>query len=131
MIRVGDWDQEVEDITEQEFNIKSIHFHPEFNVGKYLNNDIALLTIKEPAGVRLGDRVQPACLPQPTTAYTPGLSCSISGWGSLGHGSGGYSRRLQSAMVPLLQIDQCIAKHVYGADKLSSGMFCAGGTKNK
>ena len=36
------------------------------------------------------------------------------------------TRRLQSATVPILQTSQCIAKHVYGTEKLSGGMFCAG-----
>jgi hypothetical protein len=34
--------------------------------------------------------------------------CTISGWGSLGQGSGGYSRRLQAARVPLLPTEECL-----------------------
>merc|ERR1712098_678765 len=32
-VRLGDWDQDVEESQEQEFPIHSVHFHPEFNVG--------------------------------------------------------------------------------------------------
>jgi len=129
IVRVGDWDQDVEDIDEQEFSIQSVHFHPEFNVGAYLNNDIAVIRIKPGAGgkgVKITSRVKPACLPSSSTSYKPGMECTISGWGSLGQGSGGYSRRLQAATVPILETSKCIQKHVYGPDKLTSGMFCAG-----
>lgn len=127
-VRVGDWDQDVEDIDEQEFSIQSVHFHPEFNVGAYLNNDIAVIRIKpvNGKGVKVTSRVKPACLPTLSTSYKPGMECTISGWGSLGQGSGGYSRRLQAATVPILETSKCIQKHVYGPDKLTSGMFCAG-----
>ena len=127
-MRVGDWDQDVDDIDEQEFSIQAVHFHPEFNVGAYLNNDIAVIKIKpvNGKGVKITSRVKPACLPSPSTSYKPGTECTISGWGSLGQGSGGYSRRLQAATVPILETSKCIQKHVYGPDKLTSGMFCAG-----
>ena len=118
----------MEDVDEQEYNIKSVHFHPQFNVGAYLNNDIALVTIKTDnhAGVRMTIRVQPVCLPSPGTSYSPGTTCFISGWGSTGQASGGYSRRMQSAAVPILETSKCMEKQVYGPDKLTSGMFCAG-----
>ena len=70
MVRVGDWDQDVEDIDEQEFSIAAVHFHPEYNVGAYLNNDLAVVRLKTP--VRLSSRVSPACLPSSTTSYSPG-----------------------------------------------------------
>ena len=50
----------------------------------------------------------------------------ISGWGSTGQASGGYSRRLQAAVVPILETRRCMEKQVYGPDKLTSGMVCAG-----
>ena len=46
IVRVGDWDQDVEDVGEKEFVIQTVNFHPDFNIGAYLSNDIALLTIK-------------------------------------------------------------------------------------
>ena len=67
---------------EQEFSLQSVHFHPEFNVGLYLNNDLAVLRIKAVSpkggssaggrGIKFGDRVRAACLPPPNTAYNPG-----------------------------------------------------------
>ena len=135
-VRVGDWDQDVEDVGEQEFSIETVNFHPEFNIGAYLNNDIAVITIKlkNGKGVEFSRTVKTACLPAASTTYNPGMECSISGWGSLGQNSGGYSRRLQAAKVPILLTSECMKKHVYGPDKLTGGMFCAGSgrqTKNK
>ena len=201
VVRVGDWDQDVEDIDEQEFSIAAVHFHPEYNVGAYLNNDLAVVRLKTP--VRLSSRVSPACLPSSTTSYSPGrlihseaglndvkcvatpallwhkvtaqgtqslllraflafrcvfmrksalykmeatlkelqhgvspgaeltslsagTECTISGWGSTGQASGGYSRRLQAATVPILETRRCMESQVYGQDKLTQGMFCAG-----
>ena len=64
-------------VVRQELSIRSVHFHPEFNVAVYLNNDIAVLTTKDP--IQYNERVQPACLPSQTAAYTPGMECVISG----------------------------------------------------
>ena len=83
-----------------------------------------MLTVK--GSVRLTGRVVAACLPSPTTSYSPGRQCTISGWGSTGQASGGYSRRLQAASVPILETRRCMESQVYGEDKLTSGMFCAG-----
>lgn len=105
-------------------SIESVHFHPQYNVGAYLNNDLAVIRLK--GTVRLTSRVRAACLPSPTTSYSPGRECTISGWGSTGQASGGYSRRLQAASVPILETRRCMESQVYGPDKLTSGMFCAG-----
>ena len=74
---VGDWDQDVEDVDEQELSIASVHFHPEFNIGAYLNNDLAVVRVK--TEVRLTSRVMAVCLPSPSTSYSPGTQTTISG----------------------------------------------------
>ena len=33
---------------------------------------------------------------------------------------------LQSASIPILETQKCMEPHIYGPDKLGSGMFCAG-----
>jgi len=128
LVRVGDWDQDVEDVGEKEFSIQTVNFHPEFNIGAYLSNDIAVLTLKPQSGksIQFTDKIKPACLPSETTIYYPGKECTISGWGSTGQAAGGYARRLQSAKVPILKTEECMKKQVYGPDKLTGGMFCAG-----
>ena len=79
IVRVGDWDQDIDDVDEQEFSIKAVHFHPQYNVGAYLNNDIALIKIKESGGIRFTSRVSSACLPTVFTSYATGTSTTISG----------------------------------------------------
>jgi hypothetical protein len=79
---------------EQELNIDDIYLHEEFNKGIRLNNDVALVKLKG-LGIRLGPYIMPACLPHHGTQYTPGLNCTISGWGSMkAAGSGEYNRYL-------------------------------------
>ena len=62
---------------EVEYEIKSVEVHPDFNVGPYLNNDIAIITIgnkTETNGglsegsneIQFGDYVGAACLPPET-----------------------------------------------------------------
>ena len=77
-------------------------------------------------GVKFGDRVVPTCLPHSNVVYGPHLNCTVSGWGSMGPRDPGYTRYLQSAQIPYLDTEQCLAPQVYGPKKLSSGMFCAG-----
>ncbi len=160
-VRVGDWDMQVggilpntppkpikrhyfsrlqvPDVEEQEFRVESVHFHEEYNVGIYLNNDIALVRLRgresskavggrrsRLRGIRFGARVVPACLPPTNAAYGAHLNCTVTGWGSTGVAKPGYTRYLQAASLPLLRTEQCAAPAVYGPDKLGSGMYCAG-----
>jgi hypothetical protein len=79
---------------EQELNIDEIYLHEEFNRGIRLNNDIALVKLKG-LGINLGPYIMPACLPHHGIQYTPGLNCTISGWGTMkAAGSGEYNRYL-------------------------------------
>ena len=79
---------------EQELNIDEIYLHEEFNKGVRLNNDIALVKLKG-LGIHLGPYIMPACLSRHGIQYTPGLNCTISGWGSMkAAGSGEYNRYL-------------------------------------
>ena len=110
--------------------MEAVHFHDEYNVGLYLNNDIALVRIKAASstgrGFNFGERVVPACLPPVNVVYGQHLNCTVAGWGSTGVTQPGYTRYLQAASLPLLKTEQCMAPSVYGAGKLSSSMFCAG-----
>jgi len=83
VVRVGDHNLDVLEDEEEEYEITSIEIHTEFNVGPYLNNDIAIVTIgnntrtKEGAeiegkGIQFGDFVGAACLPPETFWYRPG-----------------------------------------------------------
>nr|CAD7410281.1 unnamed protein product [Timema cristinae] len=88
-----------DDGTEQEINIDEIYFHEEFNRGVRLNNDIALIKLKS-QGIRLGAGIQPICLPPSNLLYSPGLNCTISGWGSVKSAGSDYIRSLEVASSP-------------------------------
>ena len=73
---------ELED-EEQEFGITSIELHRDFNVGPYLNNDIAIATLGyldrsrqrangeffTSGGIQFGENVGAACLPSEQYKY--------------------------------------------------------------
>ena len=72
--RVGDYDLNDTDIEEQEYEIVSVNNEPDFNVGPYLNNDIAIVTVGsqidsngqsygDSEGIKFGKFVGAACLP--------------------------------------------------------------------
>ena len=77
IFRVGDLNINVTEEEEAEYEIKSIEIHPDFNVGPYLNNDIAIVTIgnntnaglavnEDGGGFVFGEFVGAACLPPET-----------------------------------------------------------------
>ena len=76
--------------TEQELNIDEYYLHEEFNMGRRLNHDIAVVKLKG-LGIQLGPDLMPACLPRDGMQFTPGLNCTISGWGSMKAAGSGMS----------------------------------------
>ena len=134
-VRVGDNIIEVHDEEEMEFDIEKVDFHEDFGVGPRLNNDIAVVHIdrsKHSAGILFGDKVLAVCLPQVTTDYSSRTNVTISGWGSLGKEDGNFRSgvnsvsKLQMATLPIIDTEVCRRPEVYGDNKISSGMFCAG-----
>ena len=133
-VRVGDNQLEIPDNEEQEFTIEKVDFHEYYNVGPYLNNDIAVVHIdkvRHSKGIVFGDKVIPACLPQSTADYRGGVNVTVSGWGKNGFDqterSGPNSvSRLHMATVPIIDNDICRSQRVYGEEKITNGMFCAG-----
>ena len=86
--RVGDNLLDVVDKDESEYNIENMILHENFNVGPYLNNDIALVKIKandSDSGMNFGQYVTPICLPAHNLAYKPNLKVNITGWGKNGY----------------------------------------------
>ena len=75
--RVGDHNIDQTETEEQEFAVTSIEIHRDFNVGPFLNNDIAIATLgyvgapneqhnvdfRTSGGIRFGQYVGAACLP--------------------------------------------------------------------
>lgn len=127
LLRIGDFNVEEEEEGQQEFRISSIAIHPQFDKGPYLNNDVALIRVqrKNGKGIQFGQNVQPLCLVPSRWNYPSYLNCTVAGWGSLGF-SLGYSKVLQSALLPILPRSTCQADYVYGPVRLTAGMYCAG-----
>ncbi|XP_037801290.1 uncharacterized protein LOC119596184, partial [Penaeus monodon] len=86
ILKVGDYNSHEEEEGEQQFGVSSMTLHPQFDKGPYLNNDIAILTVKrkDGKGIRFGRYVQPLCLVPPGWKYPSYLNCTVAGWGSLG-----------------------------------------------
>ena len=127
-VRVGDNALQIKDEGEAEYAIGKVDFHENFNVGPYQNNDIALVQIdktKHSEGIKFGDKVTPACLPQKDADYSSQVNVTVSGWGKTNLGSSSVSR-LQMVNLPLIEPEVCRAEEVYGEEKISRGMFCAG-----
>ncbi|XP_069970434.1 antigen WC1.1 [Penaeus vannamei] len=127
ILKVGDYNSHEEEEDEQQFHVSSMTLHPQFDKGPYLNNDIAILTVKRKSGkgIRFGKYVQPLCLVPPGWNYPSYLNCTVAGWGSLGPELG-HSKVLQSAALPILPDSTCRADYVYGPTRLTEGMYCAG-----
>nr|XP_045618855.1 uncharacterized protein LOC123770744 [Procambarus clarkii]XP_045618856.1 uncharacterized protein LOC123770744 [Procambarus clarkii]XP_045618857.1 uncharacterized protein LOC123770744 [Procambarus clarkii] len=127
LLKIGDYNTLEKEEEEQEFRVSTVLLHPEFDKGPYLNNDVALLKVmrKNGMGIRFGRFVQPVCLVAPRWKYPPYLNCTVAGWGSLGI-TEGYSKVLQSALLPIQPETTCSADYVYGPTRLTQGMYCAG-----
>uniref|UniRef100_A0A2K6SL09 Serine protease 33 n=1 Tax=Saimiri boliviensis boliviensis TaxID=39432 RepID=A0A2K6SL09_SAIBB len=93
--------------------------------------DLALLQLFHP--VSLSARVQPVCLPMPSTCLPLGTMCWVTGWGSLHPGVPLPEwRPLQTVRVPLLDSHTCDRLYRMGADMSRAerivlpGSLCAG-----
>ncbi|KAJ8674874.1 hypothetical protein QAD02_010660 [Eretmocerus hayati] len=124
-VRAGDYNTEVDEGTEAEANIEDYYIHENFRKGGHrMDNDIAVVLLKG-HGIPLGRNVMPICLPHPDTEYSPGLNCTISGFGAIEPGSSIHSQKLKYGWVPLIEDNVCRADWVYGRS-ITKGMFCAG-----
>ncbi|WP_406441377.1 serine protease [Streptomyces sp. NBC_00631] len=96
-------------------------YDPDANTG-----DFAVLTLAEPLP---GDAVI-TMAPDGDTAYAPGTSALVSGWGDI-TGGGDYSRRLYAARLHVLPDETCERAYPGGADGTyrADSMVCAGETR--
>ncbi|XP_011691078.1 PREDICTED: uncharacterized protein LOC105452012 [Wasmannia auropunctata] len=124
-VRAGDYNTDINEGTEVEANIEDYYVHEEFRKGHRMNNDIALILLKG-LGIPLGKDIMPICLPTENAEYSPGLNCTISGFGSIEMGKTVQSKNLRYGWVPLLDQSICRADYVYGEGAISDGMMCAG-----
>ena len=96
--------------------------HPDFSQTT-LQHDIAVLTLKR--RVRLGGRLGTVCLPGPGTLVQPGMSATITGWGTTSQQADSPSNRLRSVEVTILSNADCAGRNALYGGKISGGMVCA------
>lgn len=122
-IRLGDHYANIAESSEIDSYIENWYIHEKFREGTHMNNDIAVIVMKNP--VRFNDYIQPICLPQEGIEYKEGRRCTISGWGSIQSGVSTPSNNLRVAEIPVISDEICKLPHVYGRS-VTEGMFCAG-----
>ncbi|CAH2326045.1 ovochymase-2 isoform X1 [Pelobates cultripes] len=105
-VYVGDQDFTVTEPAQKIFSLKSIKSHPQFNPGKPINFDIAILELN--GQITFDDKIQPACLPTPDEAFRPGLLCVALGWGRLQE-SGRIPSILYEVSLPVIEPTTCTA----------------------
>ncbi|KAI6175407.1 Transmembrane protease serine 9 [Aphelenchoides bicaudatus] len=119
-IVTGDWDNTVDEGTEQKFNLTRIHFYPKYE--DLFQHDIVILELEANKTITFNEANQPICLVPRGYRYKSGQVCLASGWGSNGTT---YPQRLQAAAMPILETAVCRnASKVYSA--VSQTAFCAG-----
>ncbi|XP_067125647.1 plasminogen-like [Centruroides vittatus] len=125
IVRVGEYDETLIDKYEDDFEIKYVKIHEHFESGGYLDNDIAMVRIKEKIGhgITFSPYVRPICLPSLNASYAAGTVCAISGWGK--NEFTRVSPILMGAEVPIIPTWKCKSETIYGS-KIKEGMFCAG-----
>lgn len=122
-IRMGDHYANIAESSETDSFIENWYIHEKFRDKTHMNNDIALIVLKNP--VRFSDYIQPVCLPEKGAPLQVNRLCTISGWGSIKSGISTPSNILRAAQLPILSDETCKQAHVYG-NSLTEGMFCAG-----
>lgn len=123
MVRIGDYRSDEVEPSEIEVYVENLYIHEDFRKGQHMNNDIAIVLLKSP--IRFNSYVQPVCLPDKRAHYTPGMNCTISGWGAVQSGSTLTSLDLRAGRVPIQPMHICKQPGVYG-EAITEGMFCAG-----
>lgn len=106
-------------------SIKFMQEHKEFNKPTGLNNDIAVLLLKEP--LQFSATIGPIPLATNSLSLSPGTFVTLSGFGSTTL-SGSRADRLYYLSLPIVDQKQCIDAfkgHEMNA-KITENMICAG-----
>ncbi|XP_060937487.1 suppressor of tumorigenicity 14 protein homolog [Limanda limanda] len=103
----------------QRRNVKKIISHPDYNQMTF-DYDIALLELNEP--LEFTNTLQPICLPSSSHIFPAGMSCVVTGWGTLREG-GQKAQLLQKATVKIINDTVC---NVVTEGQVTSRMLCCG-----
>ncbi|XP_011483418.1 suppressor of tumorigenicity 14 protein homolog [Oryzias latipes] len=105
--------------TAQRRRVKRIITHTGYNDITY-DYDIALMELMEP--LEFSKTVQPICLPASTHIFPPGMSCWVTGWGTVRE-QGLLAKTLQKASVKMINDTVC---QKYLSNSLTTRMLCSG-----
>ncbi|XP_072900920.1 enteropeptidase [Hemitrygon akajei] len=100
--------------------IDRILINPHYNK-RTKDSDIVLLHLESP--VSYTEYIQPACLPDRKQHFSPGLICSIAGWGAMIQ-DGPSALILQEAEIPLVANEKC--QENLPQYNITPNMMCAG-----
>jgi trypsin len=106
----------------QHISVSRIVNHASYGRPTTFSNDISLVQLS--SSLRMGDRVQPVCLPANENGHTDeGNVAFVTGWGSLSSG-GSISSTLQQVRVPFVSNSKCAQN--YGSSSIDGTMVCLG-----
>ncbi|KAG5899427.1 hypothetical protein JTB14_033619 [Gonioctena quinquepunctata] len=118
---VGDWDQEVEEKSEERIPVEEVILHERFH---NFQHDIALMKLVRPVKFSSESRVRAVCLPIKKLHHNQTDFCVATGWGRASE-DGPLAGRLLESRVPVH--DNAICRKKYGhAVHIRSGHLCAG-----
>ncbi|XP_032039460.1 ovochymase-1 [Aythya fuligula] len=125
VVTVGEHHLQRVDRQEQSIPVLHVFIHPGFNQLHYMDCDVAVLHLQHPA--RLGDEVQPICLPHRDEDFEAGMLCVTSGWGKVSEGAGALAPVLQEVELPLIDSPTCSALlRAMDLPPVQGSMLCAG-----
>ncbi|GJQ73915.1 hypothetical protein Trydic_g18849 [Trypoxylus dichotomus] len=117
---LGDWDQDLEEKTEQRIPIEKVILHERFH---NFQHDIALMKLSRPVKLT-GSRIRAVCLPSRRLAYNDTDLCIATGWGR-DKEDGKLAGKLLEVRIPVH--DNGLCKKKYGhAVPIRNGHLCAG-----
>ncbi|XP_066142316.1 trypsin-1 [Euwallacea fornicatus] len=118
---VGDWDRDMEELTEERIPIEKIILHERFH---NFQHDIALMKMARPVKFTSRTRVRAVCLPTKRLNHNETDFCVATGWGR-DLEDGLLAGKLLETKVPVH--DNAVCKKKYGhAVHIRSGHLCAG-----
>ncbi|XP_055837511.1 phenoloxidase-activating factor 2-like [Episyrphus balteatus] len=133
-VRAGEWVpySDAEPYPHQDRQVEEIILHENYDVGSYLENNIALLFLDIPFDD--APHINTVCLP-PVNANFDMSRCFASGWGMKQFGSRRYSnimKKLELPVVPNAKCQNDLRQTRLGQSfELHSSLMCAGGEFGK
>ncbi|XP_031555484.1 elastase-1-like [Actinia tenebrosa] len=122
-VRLGEYQRNVTDISEQDFTVSAVHLHSRFLADSEYAYDIAILRLNRT--VKTSCAVYPICLPRLYDQVPIGKECFLTGWGMNEFG-GDKSNFLRLVKLPVVSYQDCYDrnKKKHRVDRFSS--ICVG-----